>query len=894
MVSGALSGVKPAITGCLVLVLRAFGAAGLDALRHSVDDSGVHGQETGDDLVEEIVRLGVGTSHRVTAGPVWLMVTPMIPAEPALPEHGWKLHVSTQAAGLPGLAETIVPVLVAAGCSFKLARSRAVLADLNDGTSSPASVGKAVTVYPDQRRVVELGRNLARLLDGWTGPRVLSDRRVTPSAPVYYRYGPFAAVWESDPLGRLTIRAYGPSGEVFEGAATLGYRQPPWVTDPFTGETGGADTPGTAVLGGHYEITAGLRRSARGNTYRSVDKRDGHPVVIKQARALVAESNDHIDTRLRLRNERRVLEALAGIAGVPRFLDHFRYGDDEFLVTTDCGPASLAEDVARHGPYLLAAGPRGLGGLAARLARIVSDLHGRGVIMRDLSPGNIVIGDAGPSVVDFGIASYDSLHLPGATPGFAPARQCRGEPPAEEDDYYALGMVLLFAGTGLDPVTIGEDLDQPQAKAMLAIGSTYGERPAGIIGLITDLISDDEAVARTAFGHLLRGQSDSHRPARPLPVIGAFTTELAADIATVLASDLLAGARQILDCPRGDQSANDASIYNGSAGIGLELLRHPSLPGSAQVLADLASFSVAAALRVRLPPGLFMGTTGVRIFLQEATASGIAVPAVSWNLPGPDWQPQDADLIAGAAGTGLGHLWLHRASGDPAHLAVAARCGQALMAHDVQAGTQPVPGVDASASRAHGLAGMTEFLLALAERTGDQATCTTAARRARQLAERTRKLLPAARSSTAAPIAVSWCQGLAGIGQVLLRAGTMLGDPSLTGLAKAAADVCIAYTSRLSALGRCCGAAGVGHFLIDLAVAEQNERYWQAASAVGRHMLLRSGGPPGRPLFVQDAPARSGLAWAFGLAGLLPFFRRFAHQGGPDSLPLPGPEAAAR
>lgn len=854
-------------------------------------------QETGDDLVEQIVRNGIATGYRVITGPIWLMVTPAAPEGLTSPRHGWKLHVSTHVAGLPDLAKTILPWLVAARCPFKLARSRTVLADLNDGTGSPASVGKAVTVYPDQRRVVELGQALARLLDGWPGPRILSDRRVTPSAPVYYRYGPFAAVWESDPLGRLMTRVHGPDGEVFEGAATLAYRQPSWVTDPFTGETGDEHAPGTAVLGEHYEITSGLRRSARGNTYRGVDRRDGRPVVIKQARALVAEDQDRVDTRLRLRNERRVLDALAGVAGVPLFLDHFRHGDDEFLVTTDCGPASLAEDVARHGPYLLASGQRDLGELAAALARIVSDLHRCGVVMRDLSPANIVIGEAGPSVVDFGIASYDGLNLPGATPGFAPARQCRGEPPDEADDHYALGMVLLFAATGLEPVIAGEDVDQPRLKAMQAIGSAHGERPAGIIGMIADLISGDETAARIAFGCLLHGRHHGRRSAGPLPVIGAFTSDLAAEIAGALAGDLLAGAGRVLDSPPGQQSAHDASIYNGSAGIGLELLHHLTLPESAQALADLAAFSAAAAQRVRLPHGLFMGTTGVRIFLHEAAASGVTVPAVAWDLPGPSWQPEGDDLIAGAAGTGLGHLWLHQATGDHAHLTVAVRCGQALAADGAQhsafgVGAQSVPGVDAPASRAHGLAGVTEFLLALAGRTGDLPTRAAAADRAAQLAERTRKLLPAARSSAAAPIAVSWCQGLAGIGQVLLRAGAELEDPSLTHLARAAADVCIAYIPRLSVLTRCCGAAGVGHFLIDLAVIEQDERYWQAACAVGRQMLLRSGGQPGRPIFTQDTPARSGVAWAFGLAGLLPFFRRLAQRGGRDSLPLPGPEAA--
>lgn len=855
-------------------------------------EGGVHSPDGGDDPVERLVRELAGPGHRVTGGPVWLMVAPL---RTALPVQGWKLHLSTRAAVLPDLVRAVVPVLAEAGCAFKLARSRRVLAELNDGMTAPASVGKAVTVYPDQQRVRELGLELAALLAGWSGPRILSDRRVAPSAPVYYRYGPFTPAWEADSLGLLGSRLHGPEGEVFEGAATLTYRQPSWVTDPFT-EAAVGQTPESAILGGHYQITAGLHQAAQGNVCRAVDLRDGRTVVIKQARALVAEAGDQIDSRMRLRNERRVLQVLAKVDGVPRFLDHFSHGDDEFLVTSDCGPASLADDVLRHGCYPAAPGPRSLGGLAVGIARIVDSLHRHGVIMRDLTPRNIVIGESGPSVLDFGIASYDGLHLPGATPGYAPARQWRDEPPAETDDYHALGMTLLYAATRLEPVTLGGDHDQPRAKALRTIGSLYGEHPTGIMALIADLLSDEEAVARAAFADLIGGRPavafcSGNGSTTALPVIGAFGPEQAAEITGMLLADLVVGTRALLDSSPVQQAAHDASIHHGSAGIGLELLHHLSESGVAELAADLGTFSVAAAQRVKLPPGLFAGTTGVTIFLQEAAASGISVPALPWDPPGPDWEPTSNDLIAGAAGVGLGHLWLYQASGDPAHLAAAVRCGEDIMAGRAQFRTsdQTLTGVDLAASRAHGLAGVTEFLLALAARTGDQPIRAAAAEHAHRLADRTRLLLPEAASSAAAPIAVSWCQGLAGIGQVLAQAAVALDDPGLSRLASELADACVAYTPRFNALARCCGAAGVGHFLIDLAITGQDERYLQAAYGIGRQMLLRSGGPPGHPVFVQDDSDRSAVTWAFGIAGLLSFFRRLTRRTERDSVPLPGP-----
>ncbi|HXL88283.1 MAG TPA: class IV lanthionine synthetase LanL [Streptosporangiaceae bacterium] len=843
----------------------------------------------GPDVIEVLVRNGAGAGRRVTRGATWLMVTP---DGLAAVEHGWKLHVSSRSATFPDLVETILPVLAAEGCAFKLARSCRVLAELNDGLTSPATVGKAVTIYPDQHRVRELALTLAALLAGRPGPRILSDRQVTRSAPVYYRYGAFEAAWESGERGRLTLVLHGPGGEVFDGAADLVCRQPPWAADPFTGAIGDGGSPaGPQILGGHYEVTAGLRQAAWGNVYAGVDGRDGAAVVIKQARALVSEDRQQADTRLRLRNERRVLQALDGVAGVPRFVDHFRHADDEFLVISDCGPANLIEDVLGHGAYRTGpGGPRSLGTLAAGLARILSQVHQRGVIMRDLSPKNVVISETGePSIIDFGIAAYDGLHLDGATPGYAPARQRRAEPPEVADDYFALGMTLLFAATALDPVTAGDDPALPRHRALQAITAVYGASPPVIIGMAADLIGSSGQAAAGAFGYLVSGESGC-RPASAgsLPATPVLTADIAAEVAGSLLDDLVRQAEQLLDTPPGQRAAHDASIYQGSAGIGLELLHHMSDSRAVHLLADLAAFTAQAAERAKLAPGLIIGTTGVEIFLRQAAASGVAVPRAAASAPGPDWQPDGDDLMVGAAGVGLGELWLSR-SGDPAQLAAAVRCGHGILSGTTPAtpagdGSKLVAGLDPAAGRAHGLAGVTEFLLTLTARTGDENVLAAAAERAGQLARRTRPLIRHTTQLTAAPMAVSWCQGLAGIGPVLALAGTVLADTAMTTLAGEAADACIAYLPRIGTAGRCCGAAGVGTFLLDLAAAGQDERYWQAAERVGSQILLRSAGTPSHPVFAASSDDTS-VGWAFGLAGLLPLFRRLANRGGSDSLP---------
>ncbi|MEV5704957.1 class IV lanthionine synthetase LanL [Actinoallomurus sp. NPDC052274] len=836
--------------------------------------------------VDQVVRRYAGADHTVTSGPVWLVVRPN---GAVLPEHGWKLHISSRSADYPALVETLLPLLVAEGCVFKLARSQQVLDELNDGRTAPASVGKAFTVYPDQKRVRELGTHLARTLRGHPGPRVLSDRRVRADAPVYYRYGPFAVRWSDDARGRPVNLLYGPDGEEFDALAGLGYRQPSWVTDPFTGRAGGAvPDGGDVLLGGRYRVVGGIREAAQGNVYRAIDGRESRPVVVKQARALIAEHGDRNDSRLRLRNERRVLEVLDGVAGVPRFIDHFRHGDDEFLVTTDCGPRSLDDDVRRDGPYETGpgTGARRLDRLAVDLARILLRVHERGVIMRDLTPANVVVGGE-VAVVDFGLAAYDGLHLPGKTPGYAPARQIRNEPPRDTDDLHALGMTLAFAATGLHPVALGEDPGLPRTRALQTLSRHHGRTPCGIIAAIADLLGDDDRRARAAARRIASEDTD-RRPAGPLPAFPAVTEETAAEVAHGLVRDLVGRLSDVLDAPDTTQAARDVSVYSGSAGIGLELLHHLAYPPAAARARELVAFTARVAGRRNLPPGLFTGVTGTAVFLQEAADRGIgADERPGRSLPSPDWRPDTPDLIDGTAGVGLGHLYLYRAGGDPADLEVALRCAREVAADRPPASGSAPGEADLAAGRAHGLAGTAELLLRVAEETGETPMLELAAGRVRRLAERARSLIPEAKNRAAEELTVSWCRGLSGIGRTLLHASAVLGDASLADLARQAADACILRVPRLSAPGRCCGAAGVGGYLLDVAVLEQSARYWDAARDVGTHLLLRNAGSPEHPrFFAAGAPPDRALSWAHGLTGILMFFRRLAHGGaeGPQAL----------
>jgi hypothetical protein len=149
------------------------------------------------------------------------------PDMPVLP-HGWKLHISATPEQLPELVDLVLPVLLRHTCDAKVVAGAALLRSMNSGMRGAPAVGKAVTVYPSPDALVAVGLELATVLAGRAGPRVVSDRRLQPDAPVYYRYGPIhVAVGDTEPV--MT----GPDGAEFPGAAEPLYRQPPWASDPF-------------------------------------------------------------------------------------------------------------------------------------------------------------------------------------------------------------------------------------------------------------------------------------------------------------------------------------------------------------------------------------------------------------------------------------------------------------------------------------------------------------------------------------------------------------------------------------------------------------------------------------------------------------------------------------
>jgi serine/threonine protein kinase len=199
---------------------------------------------------------------------------------------------------------------------------------------------------------------------------------------------------------------------------------------------------------GPYRLIRRLGQGGMGVVYLA-EGTEGQEVALKVLRPHVAD--DPI-ARARLQREATTLQKVdhPGVAGI---LDHDLEALRPYLVTRFVPGRPMDEHVDERGPLT----PRKWLPVAGCLAESLQAIHAVGVIHRDLKPGNVMMFNGKPVMIDFGIAqAADDLRLTQTglvigTPGYLAPELIEGEMVSESADWWGWAATVAFAATGRRP-----------------------------------------------------------------------------------------------------------------------------------------------------------------------------------------------------------------------------------------------------------------------------------------------------------------------------------------------------------------------------------------------------------------------------------------------------------
>ncbi|MBN2176421.1 MAG: serine/threonine protein kinase [Demequinaceae bacterium] len=206
--------------------------------------------------------------------------------------------------------------------------------------------------------------------------------------------------------------------------------------------------PGMRI--GSYVVTEILGRGGSGDVYKVIGP-GGKPAALK-----LVDSSANPAARTRLSREVNALRSIDH-PGVPGVLDADTDGPEPFVVFDFIDGVSLAHHVKANGPLK----GKKLADLAETLASALAAAHASGVIHRDVTPANVMLGSKGPALIDFGLSHRTDdprltrEGLVSGTAGYVAPEVIDGAEPGMQADLWSWAATIAFAMTGQAPFGLG-------------------------------------------------------------------------------------------------------------------------------------------------------------------------------------------------------------------------------------------------------------------------------------------------------------------------------------------------------------------------------------------------------------------------------------------------------
>ncbi|KOG56898.1 hypothetical protein ADK75_06170 [Streptomyces virginiae] len=846
----------------------------------------------------------------------WFRITP--------PNHdfiaqGWKIHVSATPLSAALTLARAGSILVRSKVAFKFAKNIDAIESLLSRGAARGSSGKFITAYPrNDSEFREIIARVDEVTQDLRGPRILSDRAVRDGSVVHYRYGVFGAEPVFTVDGTYESMLTAPDGSFVNDARNPWFSPPAWAAIPIDEcvQTDASKQSKSPWIGQRFSVRAAIRHSGRGSVYRAYDEQSSTDVIIKQPRHHMEARLNGTDARDVLRREAGYLETFAPLRISPRRIALFEQQEDVFLAE-ELIPGKTLRATVEEGvesskrEYLTT---EWVLPIARRLAELVSSAHTTGLVLRDFTPGNIIVTpDRSLRLIDLEhVAMPGSLVYRCYTLGYAAPEQTEAPPfghaPDQRADLYSLGATIFYAATGADPLVpsqshMPDGLDvvlRQLVDAMQSDHEALARLSPAILGLMREDPEERWSVERLlGFLRSPAGLSDEQLPAQQPGRLSPPALDcLIDDGLAYLSSSMTPDKRWLWKPSQFGSTTDPVNVQHGAAGV-LEVLTRAASHGLGDGL-DAAVQTGARWIAERLDrvprflPGLYFGRSGTAWSLHSAALhlgdQALAKRALEFAQTLPvKWDSRDMTHGLAGAGTAMLHLW--EASGDPRLRDRAVACAESILASSVRRSGQifwPVSACSESSMAglthfgfAHGVAGTGSFLLAAGVATG-QAPYLEAAVAAGETLHRAAEIGAGGAvwpTDESGEIAFQhWCSGASGVGTFLIRLWRATGDQIY---AELAADAAATVRHRIWRAGNsvCHGISGDGEFLLDMHhfTGETLFRSW--AEDVADVLKTRRIHQGGRMLIGGERATEVSADYNTGLSGVLGFLIRLQHGG---------------
>ena len=360
-----------------------------------------------------------------------------------------------------------------------------------------------------------------------------------------------------------------------------------------------------------YQIQGEIGRGMMGVVYRALDPALGRIVALKTVQSVFPLPQE----QQKAFEERFLAEArvAAGLSHPAIVVVHDVGRDPDtgaLFIAFEYLQGQTLSDLTATGPLEWREAFR----IAGRLAEALHHAHARGIVHRDIKPGNVMILPTGdPKIMDFGIAKLATSQLTAAgeffgTPSYMSPEQALGEAVDGRSDIFSLGSVTYLMLTG------AKAFDAPSVPAVLNRVARHDPPPPSQFA--RELPSEVDVIVMRAL---------AKRPSERYP----DGRTLAEDVEDALAGRPL--RHRLTHLPDWAGSSTGALTLEAGPPSGTASPPSATSWGRREVIA-LVGLGLAAAAALLMVSGRQPASTP---FAAGASGAGIAPPAGPTPVPAP-------------------------------------------------------------------------------------------------------------------------------------------------------------------------------------------------------------------------------------------------------------------